>query len=94
MRSQVERKLKPHIERLKTPIFQAVGGAWRNLALLHMRMSGYPLEIVHQYEMTRREALEAARVISRQSRGSLERIEGIRAAGSTPCPTPPRCWRA
>ena len=42
-----------------------------------MRMSSYPLEIVHQYEMTRREALEAARVIARQSVRSLERIEGI-----------------
>ncbi len=77
IRSQVERRLKPHVARLKTPTFNAVGGAWRNLALLHMRMAGYPLEIVHQYEMTRREALEAARVISRQSRGSLEKIEGI-----------------
>lgn len=77
VRAQVERRLKPHLERLRTPVFHAVGGAWRNLALLAMRMSGYPLEIVHQYEMTRREALEAARVISRQSRGSLERIEGI-----------------
>jgi len=54
-----------------------VGGAWRNLALLAMRMSGYPLEIIHQYELSRREALAAARVIARQSRGSLERIEGV-----------------
>ncbi|MFI4935552.1 MAG: Ppx/GppA family phosphatase [Caulobacterales bacterium] len=77
VRSQVEKKLKPHLDRLKTPTFHAVGGAWRNLALLAMRMSSYPLEILHQYEMTRREALEAARVIARQSRGSLERIEGI-----------------
>jgi exopolyphosphatase/guanosine-5'-triphosphate,3'-diphosphate pyrophosphatase len=75
--SQVQRRLKPHVDRLRTSQFNAVGGAWRNLALLAMRMSGYPLEIVHQYEMTRREALEAARVIARQSRGSLERIEGI-----------------
>jgi exopolyphosphatase/guanosine-5'-triphosphate,3'-diphosphate pyrophosphatase len=45
--------------------------------LLAMRMSAYPLEIIQQFEMTRREALEAARVIARQSRGSLERIEGI-----------------
>ncbi|MDE3130908.1 MAG: Ppx/GppA family phosphatase, partial [Acidobacteriota bacterium] len=55
----------------------AVGGAWRNFALLSMRMSAYPLEIVHQYEMSRREALEAARLISHQSPRSLERIEGI-----------------
>ncbi|MBV9995173.1 MAG: Ppx/GppA family phosphatase [Caulobacteraceae bacterium] len=77
VRAQAERRLKPHLARLKTPVFHAVGGAWRNLALLAMRMADYPLEIVHQYEMTRREALEAARVIARQSKGSLERIEGI-----------------
>ena len=77
VRGQVERRLKPYAESLKTPVFHAVGGAWRNLALLSMRMSSYPLEIVHQYEMSRREALEAARLISRQSVRSLERIEGI-----------------
>jgi exopolyphosphatase/guanosine-5'-triphosphate,3'-diphosphate pyrophosphatase len=77
VRAQVERRLKPHAEALKTPVFHAVGGAWRNLALLGMRMSAYPLEIIHQYEMSRREALEIARVIARQSPKSLERIEGI-----------------
>jgi exopolyphosphatase/guanosine-5'-triphosphate,3'-diphosphate pyrophosphatase len=77
IRAQVARRLKPHADRLSTPIFHAVGGAWRNLALLAMRMSGYPLEIVHQYEMTRREAMEAAHVIARQSLRSLEKIEGV-----------------
>src|SRR5580692_2954474 len=77
VRTQVERRLKPHLDALKTPVFHAVGGAWRNLALLAMRMSSYPLEIIQQYEMTRREALEAARVISRQSARSLAAIEGI-----------------
>jgi exopolyphosphatase/guanosine-5'-triphosphate,3'-diphosphate pyrophosphatase len=77
IRAQVERRLRPHADRLKTPVFHAVGGAWRNLALLAMRMSAYPLEIVHQYEMGRREALEAARLISHQSSRSLERIEGV-----------------
>jgi len=55
----------------------AVGGGWRNLALLQMRIAGYPLQIVHQYEISAAEALEAARFIARQSRGSLERIEGV-----------------
>ncbi len=77
VRKEVERRLKPHAGDLKTPVFHAVGGAWRNVALLAMRMSAYPLEIIHQYELTRREALEAARLISRQSVRSLERIEGI-----------------
>jgi exopolyphosphatase / guanosine-5'-triphosphate,3'-diphosphate pyrophosphatase len=57
--------------------FNAVGGAWRTLAQLHMRLADYPLGIIHQYELGRDEALEAARFIQSQSRGSLERIEGI-----------------
>jgi exopolyphosphatase/guanosine-5'-triphosphate,3'-diphosphate pyrophosphatase len=55
----------------------AVGGSWRNLALLQMRIADYPLSIVHQYEMTAAEALDVARFIARQSRSSLERIEGV-----------------
>ena len=45
----------------------AVGGGWRNLALLQMRMAGYPLQIVHQYEISAATALDAARFIARQS---------------------------
>ena len=55
----------------------AVGGAWRNIALIHMEATRYPLRIVHQYEMTAREALEAARFVAQQSRASLERIPGV-----------------
>lgn len=55
----------------------AVGGGWRNLALLQMRIAGYPLAILHQYELSAGEALDAARFIARQSKGSLERIEGV-----------------
>jgi exopolyphosphatase/guanosine-5'-triphosphate,3'-diphosphate pyrophosphatase len=77
IRDQVQRKLKPHAHSFATANFHAVGGAWRNLALLAMRMSSYPLEIIHQFELSRREALEAAKVISRQSPRSLDKIEGI-----------------
>ena len=55
----------------------AVGGAWRNIALIHMDATRYPLRIVHQYEMTGREALEAARFVAQQSRASLERMPGV-----------------
>ncbi len=77
LRDEIAGRLAPHAPRFRTTSFQAVGGAWRNLALLHMRMSGYPLQIVHQYEMSRADALDAARFISRQSRASLEAIEGV-----------------
>lgn len=61
----------------RTDTFHAVGGAWRNLSLLHMRLSGYPLHVVHQYEIGAAEALEAARLVAHQSKSSLERIEGM-----------------
>jgi exopolyphosphatase / guanosine-5'-triphosphate,3'-diphosphate pyrophosphatase len=57
--------------------FYAVGGAWRNLALIHMQMTGYPLKIVHEYQMSGEEAMRTARFIARQSKSSLERIQGL-----------------
>lgn len=60
-----------------SPQFHAVGGAWRNLGLLHMVMADYPLRIAHQYEMSRSDAVDVARFVARQSRQSLEGIEGL-----------------
>jgi exopolyphosphatase/guanosine-5'-triphosphate,3'-diphosphate pyrophosphatase len=62
---------------LRTDTFHAVGGAWRNLALIHMHMTGYPLRVVHQYEIRRADALEACRFVAGQSRRSLETVEGV-----------------
>ncbi len=77
VRAFVDRQLWPIAAHYRTEVLHAVGGAWRNLALLQMRLADYPLEVVHQYEIARREALDATRFISQQSRGSLERIPGI-----------------
>lgn len=76
-RKRIDAALAPMGERFATSQFQAVGGAWRNLALLHMIMADYPLRVAHQYEMTRADAQDVARFVSRQSRGSLERIQGL-----------------
>jgi exopolyphosphatase/guanosine-5'-triphosphate,3'-diphosphate pyrophosphatase len=70
-------RLAPVAQAFKTDTFHAVGGAWRNLALLHMRLSDYPLHVVHQYSISRAEALDAARLVAHQSKNSLERIEGM-----------------
>jgi exopolyphosphatase / guanosine-5'-triphosphate,3'-diphosphate pyrophosphatase len=77
VREAVEHRLAPFAGAFNAHTLSAVGGAWRNLALLHMKMSDYPLGIVHQYELNRRELLSATRFIGQQSRSSLERIEGI-----------------
>jgi len=77
VRAAVAAQLAPFADAYRADTLNAVGGAWRNLALLHMRLTRYPLAIVHQYELSRSDALEAAAFVSQQSRGSLERIEGI-----------------
>ena len=76
-RAHTARVLAQAAAPFKTDTLYAVGGGWRNLALLQMRIAGYPLQIVHQYEISAQDALDAARFISRQSKGSLERIEGV-----------------
>src|SRR5258706_8057173 len=77
VRSAVAKSLGPVEGEYTGDILNAVGGAWRSLAILHMRVTDYPLEIVHQYELTRREVLELTRIVSQQSKYSLDRIEGI-----------------
>jgi exopolyphosphatase / guanosine-5'-triphosphate,3'-diphosphate pyrophosphatase len=54
-----------------------VGGASRAIARLHMEHTHYPLHIIHQYTIGRREAEAFFEIIGRQSRKSLERITTI-----------------
>src|SRR6202048_2417924 len=54
-----------------------VGGAARAIARLHMEHTHYPLHIVHQYTVARREAEAFFDIIGRLSRKSLERITTI-----------------
>jgi exopolyphosphatase / guanosine-5'-triphosphate,3'-diphosphate pyrophosphatase len=77
VRARIAKRLAGAERLFRAKRFFAVGGAWRNLALLHMRMVAHPLEIVHQYTLSARDALDLARFIARQSKGSLERIEGV-----------------
>lgn len=76
-RRVIEAALEPHGRRFATREFHAVGGAWRNIALLHMDLSDYPLRVAHQYQMSRSDAVELARFVERQSKASLQRIEGL-----------------
>jgi exopolyphosphatase/guanosine-5'-triphosphate,3'-diphosphate pyrophosphatase len=76
-RRAIEAELAPVADRFRSRSFHAVGGAWRNLALLHMEMINYPLRVAHQYEMSRADAVEVARFVERLSKSSLERIQGL-----------------
>ncbi len=55
----------------------AVGGAWRAIARIHMRLRSYPLSVLHHYELTKEEAIEVCDLLVKQSRRSLEEIPGI-----------------
>ena len=84
VRREALARLRPVAARLRTPEFHAVGGAWRNLALIHMRRTSYPLEVVHEYAAPAAALLETARLVARQPRAALERLEGVsRKRGET-----------
>ncbi|ODN69915.1 Ppx/GppA phosphatase family protein [Methylobrevis pamukkalensis] len=54
--------------------FYAVGGTWRSLARLHMFEIGYPLHVMHAYEIDAEEALEFARIVARRDPASIDQI--------------------
>lgn len=54
--------------------FYAVGGTWRNLARLHMNYIGYPLDVMHHYEM---HVEEIGYFLERVVKNDLNKIHGI-----------------
>ncbi len=58
-------------------IFYPVGGAWRNLARLHMEQHDYPLHVAHGYRMRRAEVEKMEGVVGRMGPSSFDRIRGI-----------------
>lgn len=77
VRRTIVERLDQAALRFRSREFHAVGGAWRNLALLHMEMADYPLRVAHQYEMSRSDAVDVARFVARQSKASLEGMQGL-----------------
>ncbi len=62
------------ITRLKGRVFYAIGGTWRSLARLHMHDSGYPLHVMHEYQMDPDELDDFLKVLIR---GPLDQVPGI-----------------
>jgi exopolyphosphatase / guanosine-5'-triphosphate,3'-diphosphate pyrophosphatase len=60
--------------------FYAVGGTWRALMRLHMWQTGYPLHVMHGYQISAKEALEFCRGVLRVDADALPRIEVVAAA--------------
>ncbi len=55
----------------------AVGGAWRALARMHIAQTGYPLNMIHHYTISREEARDLTGMIAGASRRALERMPGV-----------------
>lgn len=61
----------------KNKEFYAVGGAWRDIARLHIDHTGYPLHILQSYVIEHGEVLEICDLISGMSPPSLARLPSV-----------------
>lgn len=57
--------------------FYLVGGSWRALARLDMHLNDYPLPVIHQYALSRREVARLGRTISHVPRSALRDVPGL-----------------
>lgn len=76
LRETIARRLKT-TDDYRCENLYAVGGAWRSIAQVHMGLTGYPLHIVHQYDLRADDARDTAKLIARQSKSSLDKMSGI-----------------
>lgn len=65
------------LKKWKGKSLYAVGGSWRAIARVHMAQKHSPLHIIHQYTLARSEAADFTRLIAKQSKESLSRVEGV-----------------
>nr|WP_321975243.1 Ppx/GppA phosphatase family protein [uncultured Cohaesibacter sp.] len=64
------------LDSLEGRVFYAVGGTWRAFGKLHMASVGYPLNVMHNYQIDADEAYEFCRQCMR---GDIEDFSGIGA---------------
>ncbi|HWU27194.1 MAG TPA: Ppx/GppA family phosphatase [Rhizomicrobium sp.] len=64
----------------------AVGGVWRSFARVDMEEAGYPIHVLHGYQIPRSRALKLCKVVAQMSKKSLDkmRIVSRRRAESLP----------
>jgi exopolyphosphatase / guanosine-5'-triphosphate,3'-diphosphate pyrophosphatase len=67
----------PWLSKMAGKPFYAVGGAWRNLARIHMGQWNYPLHILQNYEIGAEQALRLSKVVIGLGRKSLQSMVGI-----------------
>jgi exopolyphosphatase / guanosine-5'-triphosphate,3'-diphosphate pyrophosphatase len=57
--------------------FYPVGGAWRNMARLHIEQSKHPLHAIHGYTISQAEGVKLARLVGRLGKSSLAGIQNV-----------------
>jgi len=65
------------LDRLRARDFYAVGGAWRNLARMHMEQNAHPLTILHHYRIGREDFRSVANLVAGLSPASLHAIRAV-----------------
>jgi len=60
--------------------FYLIGGSWRALARLDMLLTGYPLPILHHYEMEPDRPAELLRRLARQGKGEFRNLPAVSSA--------------
>lgn len=68
------------IKKLHGRTFYAVGGAWRNLARIHMAQTDYPLHVLHHYQMTRSQAEGISELMAHLTAASLKDVKDMSKA--------------
>jgi exopolyphosphatase/guanosine-5'-triphosphate,3'-diphosphate pyrophosphatase len=79
VKAYIDEKLSgvPWLKKWKGKSLYAVGGSWRAIARVHMAQMHSPLHIIHQYTLQRNEAADFTRLLAKQSKESLTRVEGV-----------------
>ena len=72
-----ELKSIPWLKESSPPAIYAIGGGFRALAKLHMKKSGYPLDLVHEYFMSRRAVSQMREKLIEMSPAELTALPGI-----------------
>ncbi len=57
LRPQIKKMLQSGADYLSGQNLYLIGGAWRNLAIIHQKRTGYPLRVAHNYSLSPQEAL-------------------------------------
>lgn len=74
------------LDKLKNRSFYAVGGAWRNLARMHMSHAHYPLHVLHGYTMTRAQASGISQLVAGLSAAALKDVKDVSRSRSETLP--------